>query len=47
MSRIEREFDMTDQRRYFVPCPHCHELQALQFDRLRWTWGKPETVHYI
>jgi phage terminase large subunit GpA-like protein len=23
LSVIEREFEASDQRRYFVPCPHC------------------------
>jgi phage terminase large subunit GpA-like protein len=29
LSRIEREFEASDQRRYFVPCPHCGHLQWL------------------
>ena len=45
-SRIEREFDASDQRRYFVPCPHCGHFQWLQFERLRWEKGKPETAAY-
>ena len=36
VSRIEREFEASDQRRYFVPCPHCGEAQWLKFERLRW-----------
>ena len=36
LSRIEREFEASDQRRYFVPCPHCGHMQWLQFERLRW-----------
>ncbi|PZF78240.1 phage terminase large subunit family protein [Aestuariivirga litoralis] len=47
LSRIEREYEASDQRRYFVPCPHCGEMQWLQFERLRWEKGKPETAHYI
>jgi phage terminase large subunit GpA-like protein len=35
LSRIEREFELTDQRRYHVPCPHCGGLQWLKFERLR------------
>jgi phage terminase large subunit GpA-like protein len=45
-SRIEREFEMSDQRRYFVPCPHCREKQWLKFEQLKWEWGKPETAAY-
>ncbi len=45
-SRIEREYEASDQRRYFVPCPHCGHTQALVFERLRWEKGKPETAAY-
>jgi phage terminase large subunit GpA-like protein len=47
LSRIEREYETTDQRRFFVPCPHCEEKQWLKFERLRWEAGRPETTHYI
>ena len=30
-SRIEREFKKSDQRRYFVPCPHCAHMQTLRW----------------
>ena len=46
LSRIEREYEASDQRRYFVPCPHCRDMQWLKFERLRWDKGKPETAHY-
>ena len=45
-SRIEREYEASDQRRYFVPCPHCGHSQWLEFERLRWEKGKPETAAY-
>ena len=47
VSRIEREYEASDQRRYFIPCPHCSEMQWLKFERLRWEKGEPETVHYV
>lgn len=34
-SRITSEYLLTDQRRYFVPCPHCGHRQVLVFDRLK------------
>jgi phage terminase large subunit GpA-like protein len=37
VSPIEKAFLGTDQRRYFVPCPHCGAYQALEFSRLAWT----------
>ena len=46
VSRIEREFEASDQRRYFVPCPHCGHRQWLKFERLRWEPGRPETAAY-
>jgi len=45
-SRIEREYEASDQRRFFVPCPHCGEMQWLRFENLRWDKGEPETVAY-
>ncbi len=46
-SAIEREYEASDQRRYFVPCPHCGHRQWLRFDRLRWEKGRPETAAYV
>ena len=46
VSRIEREFEASDQRRFFVPCPHCQNRQWLRFERLRWEKGRPDTAHY-
>ena len=41
LSRIEREYEASDQRRFFVPCPHCGAMQWLKFERLRWEKGRP------
>ena len=46
LSRIEREYEASDQRRFFVPCPHCGLMQWLRFERLRWDKGRPETAEY-
>lgn len=46
LSRIEREYEASDQRRYHIPCPECGVMQWLKFERLRWDKGKPETVCY-
>lgn len=45
-SRIEREYLSSDQRKYFVPCPHCGHKQYLEFEKLRWTKGDPSSVYY-
>ncbi len=47
LSRIEREYLATDQRRYFLPCPHCLAMQWLRFERLVWDDGEPETARYL
>ena len=47
LSRIEREFELSDQQRYHVPCPHCGALQWLKFERLRWKPGRPESAAYL
>ena len=35
-SRIERLFDLSDQRYYNLPCPHCGEFQALVWEQIHW-----------
>jgi phage terminase large subunit GpA-like protein len=35
-SRIEAKWEISDQRRYFVPCPHCGHEQHLQWSGLKW-----------
>ena len=47
VSAIEREYEASDQRRYFVPCPHCAHRQWLRFEQLRWEKGQPETAAYV
>lgn len=52
-SRIHRRFLMTDQRRYFMPCPHCGEFQYLKWGGrdtehgIKWPEGKPEQAYYV
>ena len=45
-SRIAREFERSDKRYYFVPCPFCDHQQRLLFERLHWQAGDPNTVQY-
>ncbi|EPD8587852.1 TPA: phage terminase large subunit family protein [Yersinia enterocolitica] len=40
ISRIEKAYAESDQRKYYVPCPHCGEFQTLE-------WGGPETPYGI
>jgi phage terminase large subunit GpA-like protein len=46
-SRVEGMFEDTDQRRYFVPCPHCGEHQHLKWSGITWPKGKPEEAYYV
>jgi phage terminase large subunit GpA-like protein len=46
VSAIEREYEASDQRRYFVPCPHCSHRQWLRFEQLRWDKGQLDTAAY-
>lgn len=41
-SPIELEYENSDKRRYFVPCPHCDEFQVLVWAHLK--WDSAETV---
>lgn len=45
-SRIEAAFEQSDQRYYFVPCPHCDEFQRLVWEQVRWPDGEPEAAGY-
>jgi terminase, large subunit len=53
LSKIESLFEQSDQRRYFVPCPHCGEFQYLKFGGrekpfgLKWPEGKPIEAYYV
>ena len=47
MSRIETEYLASDQRRYFVPCPHCDHMQWLQWKNIQWRDGDPKTAAYV
>ena len=39
-SLVWREWKRSDQRRYFVPCPHCGEMQFLE-------WGGADVPHGV
>lgn len=41
-SRIEDEWELSDQRRFFVPCSHCGHEQHLQWKNVRWPEGRPD-----
>ena len=40
LSRIEKSYLESDQRKFYVPCPHCKQEQVLE-------WGGPDTPYGI
>lgn len=56
-SRIEAAYKGSDQRRFWVPCPHCGEAQVLAWEHVQWQedptcthevfgHARPETARY-
>jgi phage terminase large subunit GpA-like protein len=45
-SRIEAEYLLSDQRRFYVPCPKCGGMQWLKWPQMRWTDNDPSTARY-
>lgn len=41
-SVITDEYESSSMAQYWVPCPHCSELQVLEFQKLRWKKTKDE-----
>ena len=51
-SRIERFYEQSDRRRYFVPCPQCGHMQTLRWENLRWDRTAngghvPDSAHFV
>lgn len=46
VSRIDREYDRSDQHEYLVPCPHCGHRQRLEWANLEWQGRDASTVVY-
>lgn len=44
--RIEAEYERSDQRRFYVPCPSCGGMQWLQWRSVKWENNDPSTVRY-
>ena len=45
-SRIESEYERSDQRRFYVPCPCCGAMQWLKWPQLKWEKNDPATAAY-
>jgi phage terminase large subunit GpA-like protein len=46
-SRIDALFIDSDQRKFYVPCPHCNHEQPLEFEGLHWNKLNPSVVVYV
>lgn len=46
VSLIEAKYDGSDQRRWFVPCPHCGEEQTLKWAQVKFDPRDPDTARY-
>lgn len=47
LSRIEAKFEESDQRRCFVPCPHCGAFHTLAWANVKWASGAPESARLV
>jgi phage terminase large subunit GpA-like protein len=45
-SRIEEAFEQSDQRRFHLPCKHCHHEQVMKWANVRWE-DDPDTAAYM
>lgn len=45
-SRIDDLFAQSDRRHYYVPCPHCGEMQTLEWENLKYA-GDYRQVQYL
>lgn len=34
--RVSADYEASDKRKRYVPCPHCGQFQVLRFERLKW-----------
>lgn len=44
LSVIEPLFESTDQRYYFIPCPHCGGMQHLEWKQLRYEYNRTAKI---
>lgn len=47
ISRIEAAFSRSDQRRYFVPCPHCGHMHLLSWKNVVFDEDNPEQAQMV
>ena len=45
-SRIEKEWERSDKRRFHVPCPHCGHFHVLKWGNVVWPAGQLENASF-
>lgn len=45
-SRVEAEFEKSDQQYLHLPCPHCGDYQRLVWAQVKWPKDQPELAYY-
>ncbi len=45
-SSIEAAYKASDQRKFWIPCPHCDEYQVLAWEHVKWSESSP-TQHEV
>lgn len=46
-SPIEREYQETDRRKFWVPCLHCETFQTLKWSQIQWPKDDPLAAYYV
>tara|TARA_B100001564_G_C20660853_1_gene681462 strand:+ start:426 stop:2318 length:1893 start_codon:yes stop_codon:yes gene_type:complete len=47
LCRIEMEFEASDRRYFYLPCPECNEYQKLKWTQITWQGQDPSTTRYV
>ncbi len=45
--RINKSFLASDQRHFFVPCPHCKHMHVLEWKNFKYPSQNPEKAHFV
>ncbi len=43
--RIDERYELSDQRRYYMPCPHCGDMIVFEWSGLQWTKDGKNVVY--
>jgi phage terminase large subunit GpA-like protein len=43
---IDDEYERSDKRQFFIPCPRCGEHQTMVWSQVKWPTGRPDLAGY-